>query len=582
MRTVVNKPKSKTCEICEGSFSLYSFASHIRLAHNITSDEYATKYGEFRKIKPASTRTIKKVTCAICNKEYSSVGMFSHLRDTHQITKDEYVTKFGEYNAKKEKLNVVSTGESGNLICLIDGKRFETPKQLYGYVHRIHQLSANEYVLKYIFNGIQPTCKCGCGTTVPILTHIPYRIDYVSGHNKSTLGFHFSSDSKKQMRQKAVDRLNKDRELGIVSPRHTRKVIFLRVYKNIETYKETLRNRNIDIISDEIDMFDDKKEMLFLCLETRKTFSQRSFDVVSPFLEKTRSKEQDGVSSFIRSIYSGSVIENTQKVLPNGKEIDIYLPDVKIGIEYNGNYYHSESVGKKDSKYHIGKTLEANGIGIHLVQIFSDEWLYKKDIVKEKIRRLLVPTKSKIFARKCLVKEIGVGDKNPFLEKYHIQGEDKSETKLGLFFTDELVAVMTFSQPNVSKGGGEGFVELSRFATKFDYQVIGAAGKLFSYYIKKYSPARIITYADRRWTRSTGNLYTQIGFVKIDETTPNYFYLGRGLRRLHRFQFTKSTLVSSGGDPTKTEWELMQELGYDRIWDCGHLKYEWTTQVKSG
>jgi hypothetical protein len=376
------------------------------------------------------------------------------------------------------------------------------------------------------------------------------------------------------MRQIAVDRLNKERTLGIVSPRHARKVIFLRVYKNIETYKEYLKKRNIELVSNETDMFDDTKKLAFLCLETNRQFEQKSFEAVSPFLEKSRSKEQDDVVDFIRSIYSGPLMENTQKVLPNRKEIDIYLPDVKLGIEYNGNYYHSELIGKKDSKYHIGKTIAANELGIHLIQIFSDEWLYKKDIVKEKIRRFLVPIEHKIYARKCIVKEIDANDKNNFLEKYHIQGEDRSETKLGLYQSTELVAVMTFSQPNASKGGGTGFVELSRFATKSDYQVIGAAGKLLSYYKKTYHPSKIITYADRRWTKPSENLYTKIGFIRVGETTPNYFYIGRGLKRLHRFNFTKASIVEAGGDPNITEWQNMQNFGYDRIWDCGHLKYQ--------
>jgi hypothetical protein len=109
---------------------------------------------------------------------------------------------------------------------------------------------------------------------------------------------------------------------------------------------------------------------------------------------------------------------------------------------------------------------------------------------------------------------------------------------------------------------------------------VGAAGKLLSYYIKNYSPQKIMTYADKRWTRPTTNLYTKIGFTKVGETSPNYFYIGKGLRRLHRFNFTKASLVEAGGDPDKTEWQIMQENGYDRIWDCGHLKYEMNIEAQ--
>ena len=46
-------------------------------------------------------------------------------------------------------------------------------------------------------------------------------------------------------------------------------------------------------------------------------------------------------------------------------------------------------------------------------------------------------------------------------------------------------------------------------------------------------------------------------------------------KRHHRFGFTKQKLVKLGHDSNKTEVEIMHELGYYRIWDCGHLKYEW-------
>ena len=37
------------------------------------------------------------------------------------------------------------------------------------------------------------------------------------------------------------------------------------------------------------------------------------------------------------------------------KEIDIWVPSISCGIEYNGNYYHVESMGR-GKEYHSGKT----------------------------------------------------------------------------------------------------------------------------------------------------------------------------------------------------------------------------------
>jgi hypothetical protein len=118
----------------------------------------------------------------------------------------------------------------------------------------------------------------------------------------------------------------------------------------------------------------------------------------------------------------------------------------------------------------------------------------------------------------------------------------------------------------------EGKWELSRFATKAS--IVGGASKLLKYFIRNYNPKAIISYADRRW--SVGNLYEQIGFKCTGTSSPSYWYTKDYRIRLYRYNFRKSILLKLGADPNKTEWEIMQDLGYDRVWDCGTLRYELT------
>ena len=109
-----------------------------------------------------------------------------------------------------------------------------------------------------------------------------------------------------------------------------------------------------------------------------------------------------------------------------------------------------------------------------------------------------------------------------------------------------------------------------------DINVVGIAGKLLSYFINKYIPTKIISYADKRWSR--GDLYEKIGFKKVSDGSPNYWYIDKKyLHRIHRFNFRKSELHGKVKtfDPMLSEWGNMQNNGYDRIWDCGNLKYEW-------
>ena len=64
--------------------------------------------------------------------------------------------------------------------------------------------------------------------------------------------------------------------------------------------------------------------------------------------------------------------------------------------------------------------------------------------------------------------------------------------------------------------------------------------------------------------------------MKQKETSPNYWYTKDHKSRNHRFKFTKQKVIKMGGDPNLTEWQNMQNFGYDRIWDCGSSKWVWS------
>ena len=136
---------------------------------------------------------------------------------------------------------------------------------------------------------------------------------------------------------------------------------------------------------------------------------------------------------------------------------------------------------------------------------------------------------------------------------------------------------MTFSKKRISLGQGNtnNEWELNRFSSKLNHVITGGFSKLLKYFIKNYNPHNIVTYADVRWSGLNENVYKSL-FKFISITPPNYWYIKKGqyLHRSHRFTFRKDVLVSEGYDYKKTEWEIMQIKGYDRIWDCGNLKYE--------
>jgi very-short-patch-repair endonuclease/Zn ribbon nucleic-acid-binding protein len=291
------------------------------------------------------------------------------------------------------------------------------------------------------------------------------------------------------------------------------------------------------------------------------------------------SKKEKEVLLFIKSFFTRKIQEN-RKFNTNGMryELDIYIPSLKIGIEFDGLYWHSESkVGKK---YHINKTNFFKSKGIRVLHIFEDEWMNKKDIVKSKIRHILKSSnQEKVYARKCSIQEVSSNDRNIFLDKYHIQGRDSGSIRAGLYFKDELVSIMTLGKQRLSLGmkkTKEGSFELIRFASSKN--VVGGFSKLLKYAISKYNIKQIKTFADLRYSDFNNNVYLTNGFKQTHISSPSYWYFkGAEMKRYHRFIFRKQEVAKKFKDnfnENLTEYENMKNNGYDRIWDCGNLVYE--------
>jgi very-short-patch-repair endonuclease/predicted transcriptional regulator len=294
----------------------------------------------------------------------------------------------------------------------------------------------------------------------------------------------------------------------------------------------------------------------------------------NPDWDRQTSKYEEMIKSLLTD-NNIEYIQHDRQVL-NGLELDFIVGE--MAIEFHGNKYHTEFFGGKKHKYHLNKTEICNKKGYSLVQIFEDEYVNNKELVEKKVLHILGCQQNlpKIYGRKCVIKEIYKYEAEEFLNKYHIQGFANSTIYLGSYYNNELIAVMCFRQER--KGGNEW--ELTRFASDYNYICSGVGGKMFSYFIKKYNPNNIKSFADRRWTiKSDNNLYTKLGFKLTGVLKPDYKYYNTSVdryQRFHKFGFRKQILHKKYGFPlTMTEREMTKELGYDRIWDCGLFKYEW-------
>jgi hypothetical protein len=287
-------------------------------------------------------------------------------------------------------------------------------------------------------------------------------------------------------------------------------------------------------------------------------------------LLRSVSKGEIELFNFIESIYKGNIIKNDRKIL-EGKEIDIYLPDLMMAFEFNGIYYHSEIF--KEKKDCLSKKKLLSDKSINLIVVWEDDWEQKKEIIKSRIKSLLNQN-NRIYARKCKIMEISGSVEKKFLIDNHIQGYVPSSIKIGLYYNSELVSIMSFGSYRKSLGKNKiiGEYELLRFCNKLGINVIGGASKIFKYFINKYLPNKVLSYQNNSW--NTGNLYEKMGFTKKNITDPNYYW-AKGNLRFNRFNFRKDKLIKEGYDPNKSESEIMYERGYYRIWDMGNIKWEY-------
>jgi len=342
--------------------------------------------------------------------------------------------------------------------------------------------------------------------------------------------------------------------------------------------KETIHNNYLDSISHlNLNIINYKdKEIEIICEKCASNYTipiyllyQRCKNNMTlcthcnPLDVKSSSHEKEIIEFFEENNISNIII-NDRKIL-EGKELDIYLPDYDLAIELNGTYWHSEIY--KDVLYHLSKTEKCQESGINLIHIFQDDWLYKSHIIKSIIRNKLGLIDTKIFARKCEIKEVSSKDSREFLDNNHIQGFAKSKYKIGLYYNNELVSLMTFGY-RMTNSKKE--FELIRFCNKINTNIIGSASKLFKYFIRNNNYESIISYADV--SMFDGNLYKILGFNYVHRSKPNYYWVVDGIRR-HRFNYNKKKLIKEGFDENMTEVEIMHERGYYRIWGCGQDKY---------
>lgn len=295
------------------------------------------------------------------------------------------------------------------------------------------------------------------------------------------------------------------------------------------------------------------------------------------FLSNHRRKKDTYPNKIFASLLDRNNIQYQQEFCIELKSYDFKIGDILI--EINPTITHNiEFIPFGDYKglsedYHRKKTELAMNHGFRCIHVWDWDDINKViDLLKKRPR---------IYARNCEVKEIKSEICKEFLSEHHLQGNVNSSIRIGLYYNNSLVSLMTFGSPRYNKNFD---IELLRYCSI--YQVVGGAEKLFKYFLNTYSNIEsVVSYCDE--SKFTGDIYSRLGFNKIGLSFNKHWYNSKTKKHI-----TDNLLRQRGFDQLlgdqygrfgkgKNNEELMKEHGFLPIIDSGQATYAFYRKNKS-
>ena len=264
-----------------------------------------------------------------------------------------------------------------------------------------------------------------------------------------------------------------------------------------------------------------------------------------------KSRYEDEIEEFLISLGVTNIEKHNRTVL-DGQEIDLYLPDINLGIECNGTYWHSDIY--LPHEYHFNKSIKAASKGVRLIHIFQYEWddAKQKEKIKSLLKIALGKVVDKIYARKCEVRKISNKEASILNNLVHLQNHRNAQVTYGLFYNNILVQLMSFSKHKKYQW------EIIRGCPGSNNIVIGGVSKLFKAFLKDYNPDQVFSYCD--FNKFDGKSYEELGMKFIGYTGPDMKYIIKGKvlnRQPSKYKEIKSQVEARifGAGSKKYLWE---------------------------
>jgi len=304
------------------------------------------------------------IRCQICDKYYKSMQPLSkHITQVHKISKQDYYDTY---------INNTNT-------CLICGNKTKFIDLSKGYT----KFCCRSHQIKYQQMNLSNSNR---------INQQQIRLNNYEKYEKENNCTQISKLYKKygdfwindipiieiSKRQKYV----KNKYIPIIEDMYNNRLI---PNNNVKTHKrgylinkEYEKTHNCTRIGTLIERYGQG----WLSLDIPKIIRNKNAHFISndyiPIIEKYanenhnyRSKKEIELYNFIRSHYDKTIIHNSKQII-KPLELDIYLPDINIAIEYNGTKWHSIENGKSND-YHLNKSLKCRELGIRLIHIYEFE-----------------------------------------------------------------------------------------------------------------------------------------------------------------------------------------------------------------
>jgi hypothetical protein len=469
--------------------------------------------------------------------------------------------------------------------CRLCGHIEEDLKRMSNHMRSTHGLSSEQYTVEVLHGGVRPTCPvCGSSTR-----YVSFSFkEYCKDHSRAAMAAAGARGGAAPAWNRGKTKENDSRLAAYAAKvsgtgnhfhgrSHTQETI-----RKISEKKTLVTSRLEERTSERSAEFvlltppeeyrsRQRQYLEFRCIKCgevqRKTL--QAFERGSRCYKchpRGKSNWELSVFDFVKSITPDAVSGDKSVLSP--KEVDVYVPSKKFGIECHGLFWHSE-VGNPDGHFdrnsHQVKSAMAEERGIRLLQVFEDEWRDKRTIVESMIRHRLGLHSDRCKTWSTSVVELTTEEQKAFFDSTHISGYTPSKVCWGLKDrVGRVVSALSLRRPRHGLRY-ENSMEVARFSNALGLSVPGGLSKLLKVaraWSASNGYSRIMTYVDRRVGNGAG--YSSAGFQKVGSTGPDYWYTDNELR-YDRFKFR-----ARSGVPEK---QVALDAGVSRIYGCGSYVY---------